>query len=78
VKFDVDIRPLFREEDRDAMLFAFDLWSGDDVAKFSGEILAQVESGAMPCDSAWDAARIATLRAWVAEGCRRGNQKPRP
>ena len=30
--FEADIKPLFREHDRDAMRFAFDLWSHDDVS----------------------------------------------
>lgn len=33
LSFAEDIKPLFREEDRDAMLFAFDLWSYDDVSR---------------------------------------------
>ena len=35
-----NIKPLFRESDRTAMLRAFDLWSYDDVTSNSGRILA--------------------------------------
>ena len=31
ISFDADIKPLFREKDRDSMLRAFDLWSYADV-----------------------------------------------
>ncbi len=33
VGFETNIRPLFRERDRDSMEFAFDLWSLDDVSE---------------------------------------------
>jgi hypothetical protein len=32
ISFERDIKPLFREGDRQAMKWAFDLWSYDDVA----------------------------------------------
>ena len=31
LSFERDIRPMFREKDRDSMLKAFDLWSYSDV-----------------------------------------------
>ena len=34
-----DIKPLFRESDREAMISAFDLWSFDDVTANSDRIL---------------------------------------
>jgi hypothetical protein len=67
--FDTDIKPLFRAMDRDEMLFAFDLWSYDDVAENAAEILVRIEDQSMPCDDPWDEARIQMLRAWIAEGC---------
>ncbi len=67
--FDTDIKPLFRAMDRDEMLFAFDLWSYDDVAENAAEILVRIEDQSMPCDDPWDEARIKMLRAWIAEGC---------
>jgi hypothetical protein len=66
--FDDDIKPLFRENDRSAMRFAFDLWSYDDVSTHAGAILARLESGTMPCDGAWPAERIADFRRWVDAG----------
>jgi hypothetical protein len=66
--FDDDIKPLFREGDRKAMRFAFDLWAYDDVATHAGAILARLESGTMPCDGAWPAERIADFRRWIDAG----------
>ena len=66
--FEHDIRPLFREEDRDAMSFAFDLWSYDDVSSHADAILGAVQSGQMPCDAPWDDERIARFRRWTEDG----------
>lgn len=69
MSFAADIKPLFREEDRASMDFAFDLWSYDDVKANAALILERIEDGSMPCDQAWDAARIAAFREWIAAGC---------
>jgi hypothetical protein len=63
-----DIKPLFREEDRTAMEFAFDLWAYEDVVAHAAAILAAVEQGSMPCDGSWPEADVGTLRAWIAGG----------
>lgn len=69
VSFAADIKPLFREDDRLAMDFVFDLWEYDDVVANAGLILERIEDGTMPCDEPWDESRIEQLRAWIAEGC---------
>jgi hypothetical protein len=66
--FDDDIKRLFRESDRNAMRFAFDLWSVDDVSTHADAILERLEAGTMPCDGAWPAERIADFRRWVDAG----------
>ena len=66
--FEQDIKPLFRERDRDSMRFAFDLWSADDVSTNADAILARLEAGTMPCDGAWPADRIAVFRRWIDAG----------
>jgi hypothetical protein len=33
--YERDIRPLFRESDRESMVFAFDLWDSDDVCTYA-------------------------------------------
>jgi hypothetical protein len=63
-----DIKPLFRERDRGAMLSHFDLWSYDSVAQNRDAILAQLADGSMPCDGPWPAGQVELFRRWVAEG----------
>ena len=66
--FEEDIKPLFREGDRNAMRFAFDLWSLDDVSTHADAILDRLEAGTMPCDGAWPAERVAVFRRWIDAG----------
>jgi ferritin-like protein len=68
MQFDEDIKPLFRDRDRDSMRFAFDLWSADDVSTNADAILARLEAGTMPCDGAWPAEQIAVFRRWIDAG----------
>jgi hypothetical protein len=68
LSFADDIQPLFREGDRTAMEFAFDLWSHDDVAGHADAILARLQAGSMPCDGAWPAERVDVFRRWIAGG----------
>jgi hypothetical protein len=70
LSFERDIRPLFRERDRGAMLSVaqFDLWARDDVAQHSNAILERLENGSMPCDEAWPDDRVARFRRWVDDG----------
>ncbi|HZC75829.1 MAG TPA: hypothetical protein VE220_07635 [Gaiellaceae bacterium] len=66
--YDVDIRPLFRERDRGAMLSNFDLWSYDDVKANADAILGELDAGSMPCDGAWPDNQVELFRAWLADG----------
>jgi len=66
--FDSDIKPLFRESDRDAMIRAFDLWSFADVKANADAILGAVRSGSMPCDRAWPEDRVDLLQRWIESG----------
>ena len=68
ISFEQDVRPLFREHDRDSMKRAFDLWSHDDVARHSDAILARLRDGTMPCDGAWPDEQVALLQRWVDAG----------
>jgi hypothetical protein len=68
ISFEHDVKPLFRERDRNSMKFAFDLWSYDDVSRNSDEILAKLRNGEMPCDGAWPDERIAVFEGWVEAG----------
>jgi len=66
--FEQDIRPLFRDMDREAMEGAFDLWDHADVSENAEAILSSVESGSMPCDGAWAPEKVELLRRWVEGG----------
>jgi hypothetical protein len=67
--FDTEIKPLFREHDRESMQRAFDLWSHDDVSQHADAILARLGAGDMPCDGAWPQEQVALFQA---RGRRRG------
>jgi hypothetical protein len=66
--FEKDIKPLFRELDRDEMDFVFDLWSYQDVSTHADNILDRIEDGTMPCDEEWPAEKIDIFRRWIEEG----------
>jgi CDGSH-type Zn-finger protein/truncated hemoglobin YjbI len=66
VGFEQHIKPLFRARDRNSMLFAFDLWSHDDVTKHADAILERLRNGTMPCDGPWPPERIDVFHRWVS------------
>ncbi len=66
--YERDIRPLFRESDRESMVFAFDLWVYHDVCTHAQDILERLADGSMPCDREWPEEQIAQFRRWVEAG----------
>ena len=66
--FASDIKPLFREHDRESMLWKFDLWSYDDVRANAEAIYQQLDDGTMPCDGGWPRENVERLRAWIDAG----------
>jgi hypothetical protein len=68
ISFEQQIKPLFREGDRESMKWAFDLWSRDDVARNGAAILERLRDGSMPCDEAWPDEQIAVFEAWLDAG----------
>jgi CDGSH-type Zn-finger protein/truncated hemoglobin YjbI len=68
VSFAANIKPLFREHDRQSMSFAFDLWSYGDVRAHAAGILERLENGTMPCDGAWPAERVEVFKRWSESG----------
>lgn len=68
LSFEQDIKPLFREGDRQAMQWAFDLWSFNDVTGNSDAILERLRDGTMPCDGAWPEEKIEVFRRWTESG----------
>jgi hypothetical protein len=68
LSFAMDIKPLFRQLDRESMEKAFDLWSLDDVRAHAPEILEHVKNGSMPCDGAWPQERVQIFERWIESG----------
>ena len=68
ISYAQDIKPLFREGDRESMKWAFDLSSYDDVAANSDAILGKLRDGTMPCDGAWPDEQVALFQRWVDAG----------
>jgi hypothetical protein len=66
--FDHDVRPLFRERDRESMKSRFDLWSYDDVRANAQQILRVLQQGRMPCDGALPPEQVDTVQRWVDTG----------
>lgn len=66
--FDLDVKPLFREKDRDSMLRAFDLWSYADVKTHADAIARRLKDGSMPCDGPWPPEQIELFERWLAQG----------
>ena len=66
--FEADIKPLFRDKDRQAMLRAFDLWAYSDVVGHADAIAHQLGEGTMPCDGPWPQEQVDRFRRWLEEG----------
>ena len=66
--FERDVRPLFRDEDVEAMQFAFDLSSWDEVREHAEEIHSRLVEGTMPCDAPWPEQDIERFREWIDAG----------
>ena len=66
--FETQIKPLFRQHDRESMQRAFDLWSYDDVSQHADAILTRLQAGTMPCDGAWPQAQVDLLQRWAEGG----------
>ena len=68
VQFEADIKPLFRARDQQAMAWAFDLHSYEDVSQHADGILVRLRRGDMPCDGRWPDDRIDVFDRWVRTG----------
>ena len=66
--FAQEIRPLFRDDDREAMEWAFDLHDYDSVRGNADAILERLEDGSMPCDGEWAPEQVERFRAWIEAG----------
>jgi hypothetical protein len=68
VSFEAPNGPMFRQQDRESMEWAFDLWSYDDVSAHADAILARLRAGTMPCDGAWPDAQVDLFQRWIDAG----------
>jgi hypothetical protein len=68
LSFETQVKPLFRERDRQSMEFAFDLSSYDDVSENADAILGRLRAGTMPCDGAWPPAQVDLFQHWAEGG----------
>jgi hypothetical protein len=68
LSFARDIRPLFRDKDRDSMMAAFDLFDYADVIEHADAIVGSLRSGQMPCDGAWPVSQVEKLQQWIDLG----------
>lgn len=68
VSFDKHIKPLFRTEDRDAMTWAFDLASYEDVSRHAAAICERIQDGSMPCDIEWPEKKMEVFKRWSDSG----------
>ena len=66
--FETQIKPLFRERDRESMQRAFDLWSYEDVSQHADAILARLQAGDTPCDGAWAKDQVDLFQNWAESG----------
>ena len=66
--FAADIAPLWRDDDVESMLFAFDLRSYGEVRERAEDIWERLDEGSMPCDEEWPADRVALVRSWIDGG----------
>ena len=66
--FERDIGPLFRSADVNAMSFAFDLASYEDVRTNAEAIYRRLADGSMPCDARWPSEQVERFRAWIDAG----------
>ncbi len=69
LSFAADIRPLFREEDIEAMKpNGVDLSSYEGVKKRAQDIYARLFAKEMPCDGSWSAENIKRFKEWMESG----------
>jgi twitching motility protein PilT len=68
LSFERDIKPMFKEDQRMQMKWAFDLWDYDNVKENISDILKRIEGGDVPFEDGWPKEQLAVLRSWMREG----------
>lgn len=75
ITFYQDIKPLFREKDRNCMYFSFDLYDYEAVCDKADEIYKRLTSGQMPPSGAggkWNQEKIDKFKKWMETGKKKG------
>jgi hypothetical protein len=68
VRFEQDIKPLFRPVDYESMAWAFYLSSYDEVKDHAAAILERLRDGSMPCDGEWPEEQVEQFQRWTDTG----------
>ena len=68
LRFEQDIKPLFRPTDHESMAWAFDLSSYDEVKEHAASILERLREGSMPCDGEWPEEQVELFQRWTETG----------
>ena len=68
VRFERDIKPMFRPVDYESMAWAFDLSSYDEVKEHATAILDRLRDGSMPCDGEWPQDQVEQFQRWTETG----------
>ena len=68
LSFEKDIKPMIRPEDREEMMFTFDLWNYEDFKRDISRIAPRVRDKSMPPDGGWPDEWIAKFDQWIEEG----------
>ncbi|TPW15507.1 MAG: hypothetical protein FD129_874 [bacterium] len=68
LSFEKDIKPMISEEDRNEMLFAFDLWDYADFKRDLPRIAERVRDKSMPPGGGWPDDWIAKFDQWITDG----------
>jgi hypothetical protein len=63
-----DIRPLFRDQDINAMKRKFDLSKYQDVYDNADKIFKRLRDGDMPCDGPWQKKDVELFGKWIDDG----------
>ena len=69
VSFKNDIRPLFNDNDIQAMKsFGLNLSKYEDVKEWSTRIYSRLVDGSMPCYGAWPKKNVQLFKKWIEDG----------
>ena len=68
ISFQKDIKPLFREQDIEAMKSRFDLSKYEEVKEQADKIYPRLKDGSMPSDGQWPRQDLDKFKTWMDTG----------